>query len=86
MDKIDPDLIKEIETSDEPLLRVIIQTYDGCKEEEDKKLVKSLGGEYLFDLPIIDSFVAKLPKNSIKLLSLNKRVKKVYFDKPVKLE
>ncbi|MCS7164878.1 MAG: hypothetical protein RMJ51_01145 [Candidatus Calescibacterium sp.] len=85
MDKIDGELIEQIEKSDEPTIRVIVQTYDGCKEEEDKKLVKSVGGEYLFDLPIISAFVAKLPKTGIKLLALNKRVKKIFYDKPVSL-
>lgn len=85
MDKIDPELMKEMENSTEPLIRVIVQTYDGCKEEEDKKLVKSVGGEYLFDLPIISAFAAKLSKSGIKLLALNKRVKKIFYDRPVSL-
>lgn len=86
MDKIDQDLLNEMENSREPMIRVIVQTYDGCKEEEDKKLVKSVGGEYLFDLPIISAFAAKLPKTGIKLLALNKRVKKIFYDKPVSLQ
>ncbi|MFN3995025.1 MAG: hypothetical protein ACK4GR_00625 [bacterium] len=85
MDKIDQDLLNEMEKSEEPMIRVIVQTYDGCKEEEDKKLVKSVGGEYLFDLPIISAFAAKLPKSGIKLLALNKRIKKIFYDKPVSL-
>ncbi len=84
-DKIDKDLLDEMEKTDEPLIRVIVQTYDGCKEEEDKKLAKSVGGEYMFDLPIISAFVAKLPKTGIKLLAMNKRVKKIFYDKPVSL-
>ncbi|MCS6956136.1 MAG: hypothetical protein NZM44_07265, partial [Candidatus Calescibacterium sp.] len=71
MDKIDQDLVNEMERNPEPTIRVIVQTYDGCKEDEDKKLVKSVGGEYLFDLPIISAFAAKLPKAGIKLLALN---------------
>lgn len=86
MDKIDQDLLSEMEKSEEPMIRVIVQTYDGCKEEEDKKLVKSVGGEYLFDLPIISAFAAKLPKTGIKLLALNKRIKKIFYDKPVSLQ
>lgn len=86
MDKIDKDLMDQIENSNEPIIRVIVQTYDGCNEEEDKKMVKSVGGEYLFDLPIISAFAAKLPKTGIKLLALNKRVKKIFYDKPVSLQ
>ncbi|MFN3477790.1 MAG: hypothetical protein ACK4ZM_00270 [bacterium] len=85
MDKIDQDLLNEMEKSEEPMIRVIVQTYDGCKEEEDKKIIKSVGGEYLFDLPIISAFAAKLPKTGIKLLALNKRIKKIFYDKPVSL-
>lgn len=84
-DKIDKDLIKEIENSNDPFIRVIVQIYDGTKEDEDKKLVKSVGGEYLFDLPIISAFAARLPKTGIKLLALNKRVKKIFYDKPISL-
>ncbi|MEN3015578.1 MAG: hypothetical protein ABDH21_05960 [bacterium] len=85
-EKIDKDLVDQMNKEENQLIRVIIQTYDGCKEEEDRKMVKSVGGEYLFDLPIIGGFAAKLPKTGIKLLALNKRVKKIFYDKPISLK
>lgn len=85
MDKIDKNLMNEIQNSPENVLRVIVQLNEPFNEEEDKKMVKSLGGEFLFDLPIINSYVAKLSKNTIKMLALNKRIKKIFLDEKISI-
>ncbi|MGC8815097.1 MAG: hypothetical protein ACP5O4_02715 [bacterium] len=85
MDKIDKSLMNEINNSTENTLRVIVQLNEPFNEDEDKKMVKALGGEFLFDLPIINSYVAKLSKNAIKMLALNKRVKKIFLDEKISI-
>ena len=86
MDKIDKKLMNEIQNSKENVIRVIVQLNEPLNEEEDKKIVKSLGGEFLFDLPIINSYVAKLSKNSIKMLALNKRIKRIFLDEQIQIQ
>jgi hypothetical protein len=85
MDKIDKNLMNEIQNSNENTLRVIVQLNEAFNEEEDKRIVKSLGGEFLFDLPIINSYVAKLSKGAIKMLALNKRVKRIFLDEKISI-
>jgi hypothetical protein len=85
MDKIDKNLMDEIQNSNENTLRVIVQLNEPFNEEEDKRIVKSLGGEFLFDLPIINSYVAKLSKSAIKMLALNKRVKRIFLDEKISI-
>ena len=85
MDKIDKNLMDEIQNSSENTLRVIVQLNEPFNEEEDKKMVKSLGGEFLFELSIINSYVAKLSKNAIKMLALSKRIKKIFLDQKISI-
>lgn len=70
----------------EPILpdsvSVIIQTVDGLKED-DKNMLKTLGGALKDDLYIINSFSADLPGRALETLILSPRVTRVWLDAQV---
>lgn len=82
-EKLDPDLYEKVRDEVGEVLKVIIQTRDGLKDE-DPKTVERLGGRIKDDLHIINAFSAEIPSGALKTLVLSPRVVKIYYDAEVK--
>ena len=63
-------------------LKVIVQTKDGLKEQ-DEKLVASLGGKVKDNLYIINAFSADLTPKAIEMLILSDRIVRIFPDAEV---
>lgn len=81
-EKLDPEVYRKVQEETSEPISVIIQTQDGLKEE-DKKLMKTLGGKVKDDLYIINAFSADITCNALKSLILSPRVVRVYIDAKV---
>ncbi|MDQ7821795.1 MAG: hypothetical protein RDV48_03265 [Candidatus Eremiobacteraeota bacterium] len=82
-EKLDPDLYRKLKDDCAEPVQVIVQTQDGLKED-DRKIMKTLGGKIKDDLYIINAFSAELPCMALKSLILSPRVVRVYFDAQVR--
>ena len=82
-EKLDPRLYELVREESSDIVKVIIQTLDGLKDD-DKKLLEKLGGKIRDNLYIINAFSAEIPLNAIKTLILSPRVKKLYYDAEVR--
>jgi hypothetical protein len=80
--KLDP-ILRDIVKSNSMTIPVIIQTEDGLKDV-DRKRIEELGGKVKDDLYIINAFSADISTDSIRELIKDSRVKKVYFDSEVR--
>ena len=78
-EKLDPILKENLQKSPAQVLPVIIQTTDGLKEE-DKEILRTLGGKLKDDLYIINAFSAELPAKALASLVLSPRVTRIYYD------
>lgn len=82
-EKTDHIIRAKLESGETGEIPVIIQTVDGLKKE-DRTTVEALGGKVKDDLYIINAFSADIPLTSVKLLVLNQRVKKIFYDQEVR--
>jgi len=82
-EKLDPDLFSKVQEECTDVLPVIVQTKDGLKDE-DKRVMKALGGKIKDDLYIIHAFSADIQCNSLKSLILSPRVVRIYADAEVR--
>ncbi len=62
--------------------RIIVQTVDGLKDE-DRKKVEELGGKVKDDLQIINSYLATLPLGKVEELARFPRVIRIWYDQPL---
>lgn len=81
--KMDGDLIKLLDENPYEQLSVIVQTEDGLTDD-DKSLVKRLGGTVKDNLYIINAFSADIPAEGLKKMILSPRVLKVFNDGKVR--
>lgn len=80
--KLDAGLREAIAEGDGSPINVIVQTIDGLKED-DRRMVKSLGGTVKDDLYIIKAFSASLPPKAIEMMILSPRVERIFHDAEV---
>jgi hypothetical protein len=62
--------------------RIIVQTVDGLKDE-DRKKVEELGGKVKDDLQIINSYLATLSLGKVEELARFPRVIRIWYDQPL---
>lgn len=80
--KLDP-LLMDIVNQNPATVPIIIQTIDGLKEV-DRKKVDELGGKVKDDLYIINAFSADMSTDAIVELIKESRILKVYYDAEVR--
>ncbi|MFP4496952.1 MAG: hypothetical protein ACLFQV_01975 [Vulcanimicrobiota bacterium] len=80
--KLDP-ILKDIVNQNPATVPVIIQTVDGLKDE-DRKKVNELGGKIKDDLYIINAFSADMSSDAVLKLIQSPRIVKVYYDAEVR--
>jgi hypothetical protein len=66
-------------SDDEKILPVIVQVNDNLMEEDEKFIIQA-GGTIKSKLSIINSYGTELTARSIKDLTANPRIKKIYYD------
>jgi hypothetical protein len=82
-EKLDAALFDKVQEECTDVLSIIVQTKDGLKDE-DKRVMKTLGGKIKDNLYIIDAFSADIQCGALKSLILSPRVVKVYQDAQVR--
>ena len=83
--KLDPALLSMLDdpaADKKKSVPVIVQTADGI-QEEDQRIILTLGGKIKKDLYIINAFSIDISLNSLTSLVLNPRIQRIFFDAPV---
>ncbi|HPZ10505.1 MAG TPA: hypothetical protein PL110_20615 [Candidatus Eremiobacteraeota bacterium] len=78
-EKLSSDLINMVSEDENNIFPVIIQV-NGNLIEEDEKIIFEAGGTIKSKLAIINSYATELSVKSIKDLTRNGRIKKIYYD------
>ena len=81
-EKLDPILL-DIVNQNPATIPIIIQTIDGLKDE-DRKRVEELGGKVKDDLYIINAFSAEMSSDAVVSLIESPRITRVYYDAEVR--
>ena len=80
--KLEGSIRRAIDNGSTNPMKVIVQTKDGLKEE-DQRLVSSLGGKIIDNLWIINAYSAELTPKAIEMMILSDRIVRIFPDSEV---
>lgn len=81
-EKLDPRLRELVKGRVSEQLPVIVQTTDGL-QEDDRRVLETLGGRVKDNLYIINAFSAEMGVHAIESLLVSPRIVRIYYDAPV---
>lgn len=80
--KLEGSIRRAIDNGSTNPMKVIVQTKDGLKEE-DQRLVSGLGGKIIDNLWIINAYSAELTPKAIEMMILSDRIVRIFPDSEV---